>query len=659
MGGMDMGHAGRAVVVDTAGSPFARLKPVGVDRVSLVDKLWAPRMEINQRTMIPDQYRVLEDTGRMDNLRAAGGLKDAAFRGMYFNDSDVYKWVEAASWGMVGGGSAAIARDLEEAVKVICAAQQDDGYLNSYFMGDKAGLRWSNLRDMHELYCAGHFIQAAVANKRATGDPRLLATARRLADHIDGVFGPPGSGKKEGAPGHEEIEMALVELWRQTREKRYLDLAGYFVSARGKGLAGGDAYHQDHKRFTQMAEVTGHAVRAVYLNAGAADLLAENGDAAIGAALEKMWTNMVERRMYVTGGIGARHEGEAFGSDFELPNARAYSETCAAIGNAMWSWRMFVLDGDAKYMDIFELALLNGVLPGVSLGGKSYSYVNPLETDGGHRRSAWFDCACCPPNVARMLASVPGYFFCVSKEGVWVNMYASGIARIMLQDSREVTLKTETGYPWNGRVDISVGGEGEFTMFLRIPGWCEGACVSVNGQAAEVEAAPGSYAALKRDWRPGDEVTLYLPMEAVKVKSHPRVLENTGRVALMRGPIVYCVEKADNPGGDVRDLVISGHGAIEAEWKPELGGGVIVLKGTGRFAPPDEGWNGVLYRSRRARPGAVRANLLAAARLIEEHKGKVPFIAVPYNVWGNREGGPMSVWVRAEGETLLRSGSGS
>jgi DUF1680 family protein len=457
------------------------------------------------------------------------------------------------------------------------------------------------------------------------------------------VFGPEKEGQRLGTSGHEEIEMALVELARDTGDRKYLEQARFFIEMRGQGYAGGDEYHQDHVPFRQLDRMVGHAVRAVYLNAGAADLYAETGDAALRAVLERMWDHMAQRQVYVSGGIGSRWRGEAFGYDYELPNARAYAETCAAIGSVMWSWRMLALDGarpgrDARYADLIETTLYNAVLVGLSLDGQSYFYQNPLENDGTHCREPWFDCACCPPNIARTLASLPGYFYSTSETlqrgGLWVHLYAEGRATIALPDGRAVRLAQRTRYPWTGEVTIEVDGEGTFGLFLRVPAWCEEeASIAVNGQPYEGAIVPGSYAEVRRTWGAGDVVELNLPMPPRRVECHPYVMENAGRVALMRGPILYCLEQVDHPDVDLRDIVLPADAPLLAEFCPDLLGGVAVLRGRGVIVPPDEGWAGRLYRSARPR-SAVPADQPVGLR------------AVPYYAWANREPGAMRVWLR-------------
>ncbi len=624
-----------AVIIDTSSSPQARLRPVPISAVTLADPFWAPRLEALREVTLPSQHRLLEETGRIGNFRRAAGKAEEPFQGRFYNDSDVYKWLEAVAWTLAWSLADPLEGAAEGVIAEIAAAQRPDGYLNTYFALERAAERWRNLRDKHELYCAGHLIQAAVAHHRATGSQRLLGVARRLADHICATFGPATEGKQPGTPGHEGIEMALVELSRETADPRYRGQAQFFLDMRGRGLIGGRAYHQDHRPFPDMVRLEGHAVRAVYLAAGVTDLYAETGEPALRAALERLWERTATRQTYVSGGLGARHEGEAFGHDYELPNARAYAETCAAVGSVMWNWRMLALDGDARYADALETALYNGALAGLSLDGQAYFYANPLSDDGRHRRQPWFDCACCPPNLARLLASLPGYCYSLSAEGVWVHLYAGGTVRLRLGDGRTVGLRLHTRYPWDGNVVIEVEAEGPFDLFLRIPAWCEaGASLSLNGQPYDGPLVPGSYARLRRHWGPGDTVRLDLPMPARRVACHPYALENQGRVALMRGPLLYCVEGVDHPGLDLRDLLLPSEAKLSAAHRPDLLGGVVALQGQALAVPPGPGWEGHLYRTAHPRAASPQGQA-------------VPLTAIPYYAWANRAPGPMQVWLRS------------
>ena len=630
------------IVVDTSHSPHARLKPVPLTAVTLTDQFWAPRLRINREVTIPSQYRLLEETGRLDNFRRAAGQKAIPFQGRFFNDSDVHKWLEAASWILATSpDSPDLSTMLNTVIDLIAAAQDPSGYLDTYFTFERAGERWTNIRDMHELYCAGHLIQAAVAHHRATGSDRLLKVARRLADHVDSVFGPPEAGKRPTAPGHPEIEMALVELARTTGEPRYCQLAQLFVDNRGRGLIGGHAYHLDHQPLRELNRLAGHAVRALYLCAGAADLCAESGEAALRTAIDRLWSHMVTHQIYVSGGLGARQDGEAFGDDYELPNARAYTETCAAIASVMWSWRMLALEGDARYADLIETTLYNAVLPGLSLDGLAYFYVNPLADYGPafSRRQPWFDCACCPPNIARLLAYLPSLFYSLSAEGVWLHLYAEGTARLQMAGGQAVTLRQHTRYPWNGEVVVEVQAEGPFSLFVRIPAWCEtGAAAEVNDQPFFGALVAGSYAEIRRTWRMGDQVRLSLPMPVRRVECHPYVADNAGQVALLRGPLLYCVEGADNPGLDPRDLVLPAGGDLSAAFQPDLLGGVVTLRGPAAVLPPGDSWEGRLYRT--PQPGGQEPAGPAEPRSVEVS-------AIPYYGWANRQPGPMQVWLRA------------
>ena len=635
-----LGSAQRAqVVVDTSGSRHARLRSLPPGDVRLADGFWEPRRRINREETLPSQYEHIEATGRLDNFRRASGKVDVPFRGLYFNDSDVYKWLEAASWSLATDPDPGLERMVESAITEIADAQRPDGYLNTYFTFERAHERWTDF-DLHEMYCAGHLIQAAVAHFRATGTRRLLDVAVRFANHICDRFGPEEQGKQPSIDGHEEIEMALVELFRATGERRYLEQAEFFVDARGHGLLGepygrfDPSYSQDHKPFREQDEVVGHAVRALYLYSGAADLHAETGEPDLLEALERLWRNMTTKRMYVSGGLGSRHEGEAFGEDYELPSGRAYAETCAAIASVMWNWRMLMISGDARYADLMEHTLYNAVLPGVSLDGRHYFYQNPLADNGTHRRQPWFSCACCPPNVARLLASLPGYFYGVSDDTMWVHLYAEGSATLNLGD-RTVRLAQRTDYPWDGNVEIEVGGGGDFGLMLRVPSWCErGYAVELNGAAVDVPLSSGSYAEIRRTWRKGDTVRLKLPTPVRFVECHTYVAENAGRVALMRGPLLYCVEQTDQPGLDPRDLVVPVGPEPSVCFEPGLLGGVTALTVRAEVVAPQPAWESRLYRTANALPDDRRAET-------------VKLKAVPYYAWANREPAAMRVWLQS------------
>ena len=624
-----------AAVVDTTSSPHAKLRPIALGSVTLTDTFWAPRRHTNREVTLPTQFQHLEDTGRIDNFRRAAGKLDAPFVGLYFNDSDVYKWLEAAAWTLSEGPNPELKAMVDTVITEIADAQREDGYLNTYFALERADERWTNF-DLHELYCAGHLFQAAVAHVRATGETPLLGVATRFADHICDTFGPEAEGKREAVGGHEEIELALVELYRATGQRRYLAQARYFLEARGRGLLGkpygswSSEYAQDHLPVRELDAVVGHAVRALYYNAGITDVYAETGDAGYLTALERLWHNMTLKRMYVSGGLGSRYEGEAFGKDYELPNERAYTETCAAIASVMWNWRLLALDGDARYADLMEWTLYNAVLPGLSLDGQEYFYQNPLADDGTHRRQAWFGCACCPPNVARLLASLPGYFYSTRDDTLWVHLYAEGSLGATLENGQQVALTETTRYPWDGEVTLELESAGTFAVNLRIPVWAEGATVTVNGEAIGGVTA-GSYATLSRTWRAGDTVQLHLPMPVRYLEAHPYVFEAAGRVALARGPLLYCTEGLDldvNP----KDLVVPEKPEqFTAVPSAELGG-VVLLQAEASAQTPEADY---LYR----------AAPLASARAPQKTVS-TELVAVPYYSWANREASPMQVWLR-------------
>jgi len=617
------------LVVDTSHSHYAKVCPAPIEAVRLVDRFWSPRIRSLQGVTLPAQFTLLEETGRTFNFRRASGRKEGPFRGLFFNDSDVYKWVEATAFSLAVTPDEKLHELIEQTVGDISAAQDEDGYLNTFFMFEQKGERWKNLREMHELYCAGHLIQAAIAHHRATGSKRFLEVAIRLADHISKVFGP---GKRDGTPGHPEIEMALVELFRETNDRTYLNLATFFIDNRGKGIVGGSATLIDHKPFRELTDIVGHAVRSIYLNCGAADLFMETGEGALWDTLERLWKSMIEKRMYVTGGVGARYDGEAFGVDYELPNERAYAETCASIANIMWAFRMFLISGEGRFLDLLELALYNGALSGISLDGEQFFYVNPLADRGRHRRRNWFDCACCPPNIARTLASVPGYFYALSDDGIWINLYGQSVSHLATGDNL-ITIEQNTEYPWQGEVELVVRPEKDIQLclHLRIPGWCRDPKVSLNGRSVEANPRPSEFLVLDRVWRAGDRVHLSMPMPAERIVCNPHVFENVGRVALRRGPLIYCVEQVDNPGYDVWELALPMNARLEVERIPDLLNDIVLIRGMGLSL--DCKWSGnSLYDH--------VGNEWLAAR-------PVRFTAIPYYAWSNRTAGPMTVWIRA------------
>jgi len=628
--------------VDADRSPWAAWKTLGSRAVTIEGGVWAKRQTVNRESALPHGFRMLESSGNLENLRIAAGRSDRGYRGPVFMDSDVYKWVEAAAYEVARVPSDSLRSAIDTAIDLVEAAQGDDGYVNSHYQVAEPDKRWTDFAHGHELYCAGHLFQAAVAHHRATEDERLLRIARRFADHIDRVFGP---GKRAATPGHPEIEMALVELFRETGERRYLELARFFVDQRGRGLLGpgrynSAAYYQDRVPVRQAAEVEGHAVRAVYLTTGVADLYLETGEAALLEALDRQWHDLVSRKLYITGGVGSRHLAEAFGHAYELPNDLAYCETCAAIGSIMWSWRMLLATGQSRFADLIERQLYNAVLGGVSLDGERYFYVNPLASDGrpehlsrgGCRRQEWHRVACCPPNVMRLVASLDHYVATRDPSGLQLHQY--GPARIVsgLGPGRTVAVRMEGAYPWDGRVRLTIeeGVGDSWALSLRVPGWCDGATVRVNGSEMDATVGASGYLRLDRAWARGDRVELDLPMAPRLVEAHPWIESTRGCVAIERGPLIYCVEQADHPGAPVPDLGIDATAPLSSAWNADLLGGVAVVRGSG-FQVDTTAWRDRLYRP-------VRAESAPPHRRVE-------LTAIPYYTWANREPGAMRVWI--------------
>ncbi|HEY7272909.1 MAG TPA: beta-L-arabinofuranosidase domain-containing protein, partial [Actinoplanes sp.] len=555
-----------------------RLRPVPLGAVSITGGLWAARRAVNGEVAVPNGAKRLEAAGNLENLRIVAGTASGEARGPVFMDSDVYKWLEAAAWEYAREPSRQLLDTQREITAVVAAAQQPDGYLDSVVQLRNGGERYRDLVMGHEHYCAGHLFQAAVAQVRCTGDRGLLDVAIRLADHLVATFGPD---RHQGLDGHPEVEMSLVELYRETGNRDYLELARHFVDARGRGTLEGHgyepAYYSDRVPVREQTTVEGHAVRAVYLGAGAADVAAEMGDAELLQVLERQYATMDATKTYLTGGLGSRWDGESFGDPYELPPDRAYAETCAAVGGVQWAWRMLLATSDPRYADAAERKLFNGFLAGVSLTGTEYFYVNPLHLRSGavpdearspaHGRRPWFRVACCPPNIMRTLASLPGYLATTDAEGLQLHQYAAGILTAAVPGG-EARLSVETDYPWDGliRVRVDETPEGEWTLSLRVPGWADGASLRVAG--AEQPVAPGAYVAVCRSWQEGDTVELVLPMTVRVVEADERIDAIRGCVAVERGPLVYAVEQADLPDGvTVDDLRLDPAATTTAEFR--------------------------------------------------------------------------------------------
>jgi uncharacterized protein len=610
------------VVAPTAGARV-RLRPLDAAGVRIEGGVLGERQQTNHAVTIAHGLHELERAGTLDNFRIAAGQKSGERRGMVFSDTDVYKWLEAIAWELGRKPTDELRRLATENVALVEAAQEPDGYLDTYGTLNP-GWRWSDLEMGHELYCAGHLIQAAVAFARTTGDPTLLRVARRFADLIDTTF---RGGAQTGTDGHPEIEVALVELYRETGERRYLELADTLTSRRGSGqFAGGRFdldYYQDAEPVREARSIVGHAVRALYLASGVTDLYAETGEQSLLDVMLDQWTDLSTSKLYLTGGIGSRHSGEAIGDPYELPPDRAYCETCAAIASIMWNWRLLLVTGDSRYADLLERTLYNGFLSGLSLEGDTFFYVNPLLSRGRHERHEWNPVACCPPNIMRLLASLDHYLATTTDAGVQLHQYAPATI-----DAGGPVLRVETAYPWSGSVAVELlePGDGEWTLSLRIPAWARSA--TVDGTAVE----PGGYAQVTRRWQAGDRVLLELDVAPRLTVPNPRIDAVRGCVALERGPLVYCFEAADLPAGvDLLDV------ALAPDPRPVESGPVEPLAGvpgvsvTGAVHDLD-GWRSVEYQDARESPAPAAP-------------APVELLAVPYYVWGNRGEGAMRVWV--------------
>ena len=621
-------------VAQTSAEPLAKLQAVPFTQVQIKDAFWSPRREVNRKVSLPHSLDMLEKAGNVRNFELAAKGAREGYSGPVFMDSDLYKTLEAVSYSLTTDPDPALQQRLDAIIAKIAAAQQPDGYLDTWFIVKEPDKRWTNLRDNHELYCAGHLFEAAVAHFQATGQRTLLDIAIKLADHIDSVFGD-GPGKRLGYPGHPEIELALVKLWRVTGQQRYFELARFFIENRGRHFFATEhdtplekydgTYWQDDVPICEQRTIKGHAVRAGYLLCGAVDVAAETGDVGLLKMVERVWQNTTTRRMYVTGGIGPSASNEGFTSDYDLPNLTAYQETCASVAMVLWNHRLNLLYGDARYADLVELALYNGILAGVSLDGQKFFYVNPLASQGGHHRSEWFGCACCPPNLARTLAALGGYAYATSPDGLWVNLYIQGSVDTSVA-AQKVALDVTTDYPWDGKVKLVVKPETDtaFALRLRVPGWCMGATVQLNGKAAENTDTQRGYLVLDRTWKSGDVVELNLPMPPRRIGANPLVKEDAGLLAVARGPLIYCFEGCDLDV-PLSTLALPADAVLTAAKMPDLLGGVTVLKGEGLVAAEPE-WKGGLYR-RAAAPQ------------------KIAVAAIPYYAWDNRAAGEMRVWL--------------
>lgn len=648
-----------------------KLTPVPFTAVKLSDKFWLPRIEVNRQQTLPAEYEMCESTGRIDafDMKWKKGQPNPPH---IFWDSDVAKWIEAAAYSLATHPDPALDSLLDEVIARIVRGQAKDGYFNSHYIPfERAKLekRFTNLRDAHELYCAGHMFEAAVAHFQATGKRSLLDAMLKYADYIDTVFGT-GKGQLRGYCGHQEIELALVKLYHITGNKRYLKLAQYFIDERGRGKVGAKEpkqgrdhyyeveavargqnpanfhfarnkppetrydYNQSHLPVREQSVVTGHAVRAVYMYCAMADIANETGDESLIKACERLWHSIVDQRMYLTGGIGPSASNEGFTYAYDLPDETAYAETCASVAMVFWGHRMLQFAANGHYADVMERCLFNGSLSGVSLDGKTFFYDNPLASAGHHHRQGWFDCACCPPNIARLIASVGGYFYSTSKDGVWTHLYASNTAELTLGDV-PLTIEQTSNYPWDGKIELQLRlpKSKKFAVNLRIPSWCQSFSVAINGQSTMVNGQSKSgYLKLQQTWHDGDTITLNLDMPVQFVQANPVVRQMIGRVAMQRGPMVFCLEGVDNKITPLDRVMVSPETPFTAEFKPKLLGGVTVLRGQATLLD-HSGWGKQLYAV------VDPAKSALAQKTID-------ITAIPYCTWDNRAAGEMRVWLR-------------
>lgn len=598
------------------------IKPVPFTAVQMTDHFWQPRIKKNHELTIPIALYQSEITGRIKNFKVAGGLVPGTFSSeKRYDDSDVYKIIEGASYSLQTFPDPELDARLDSLISYIAAAQEDDGYLftNRTILGDSVfplvgPERWIWVHQhSHELYNLGHLFEAAVAHYQATGKESLLNVALKAADLVDREF---GWGKIEKYPGHQEIEIGLIKLYRITGQQKYLDLAKFFLDVRGPD---GEEYNQAHEKVTDQDEAVGHAVRALYMYSAMADVAALTGDTSYTHAIQQIWEDIVHRKIYVTGGIGSSGGNEGFGEAYHLPNKSAYCETCASIANVFWNHRMFLHHGSAKYYDVLERSLYNSLLSGISLSGDRFFYPNPLASEGGYERSEWFGCACCPSNLTRFLPSLPGYFYAHTGDQVYVNLYASSKARINLAD-QEVEIVQETEYPWDGTIELQpkLSEDTEFSLKLRLPGWGRndpipgdlyyfadtaknGYDLRVNGQPYEAPVENG-YLSIQRLWKPGDQVRLVLPMPVRKIEAQPEVAADRGKWAIQSGPLVYAIEWADQDDQKALNKTIKPGMKFQKRYESSFLGGTSLIRADG-------------------------------------------ITLIPYHLWANREPGEMTVWI--------------
>ncbi|MDR2810687.1 MAG: glycoside hydrolase family 127 protein [Tannerellaceae bacterium] len=590
--------------------PFKMIDAVDFSHVKITDNFWAPRLANHATTTLAVCIDQIENqTGRIRNFEnAAKG--EGEHSGIFFDDSDVYKALEGIAYTLKNNPNPELEKKADEWIDKFAAAQQPDGYINTFYTLTGLDKRWQNM-DKHEMYCAGHMIEAGVAYYQATGKRKLLDVTIRMANHMMDTFGP---GKRHWVPGHEEIELALAKLYQVTNEERYLDFANWLLDERGRGYGSkgeegewNPSYYQDDMPVRDMTDIAGHAVRAMYLYCGMADVAALKKDSGYIDALNRLWDDVVLRNMYVTGGIGSSKHNEGFTVDYDLPNAEAYCETCASVGMVYWNSRMNRFSGDSKYIDVLERSMYNGALAGISLDGDRFFYVNPLASEGEHHRQEWYGCACCPSQVSRFLPSIGNYIYGTSADAIWVHLYIGNTAEFTV-GSHRITLRQETGYPWDGAIKlhiVSLSSPLQEDIRLRIPAWCKSYALEVNGESQASVPVEKGYAVLNRTWKAGDQISLTFDMPVEVVAADPRVSENAGKRAVQRGPIVYCVEEVDNKE-NFEDVTLSPDTKFQTGFVDMLHGIV-----------------------------AIKASL-------SEDKD---IVYIPYYGWDNREAGKMKVWL--------------
>lgn len=619
------------------------IQPVPFSNIKITDAFWSQKIKTNHEVTIPIAYQKSLETGRIDNFKKAAGLMTGPFATEYpFDDSDIFKIIEAASYSIQVYPDEEMEAMMDSLIFFIARAQEPDGYLYTtrtikegepHAWAGKA--RWELVNELsHELYNLGHMYEAAAAHYTATGKRSFLDVAIKSADLVCDTFGP---GKLENYPGHQEIEIGLVKLYRITQNKRYLELAKYFLDARGKeGIGRPDKYNQSHLPVTEQTEAVGHSVRAAYMWTAMADVAAITGDDAYINAIHTLWHDVVDTKYYINGGIGSTSSHEGFGAPYELPNMTAYNETCAGVGNAMWNHRMFLMTGDSKYMDVLERTMFNNILTGVSQKGNTFFYPNPLSSVGQHERSEWFGCACCPPNVARFLPSMPGYIYATKENELFINLYISNESTFEMPGG-DLKVRQESSLPWEGRVMMTILNDKPVlaNLKLRIPGWARNrpvpgqlysylqapttsTSINVNGNEQKVQIDSTGYVSIEREWKAGDQIEIEFPMEVKLVKARDEVLEDRRKVAIERGPILYCAEWPDN--GSVQNIVLADDATFETVFENELLGGVVTIQTTTRKASRDI--NGKVTLSEAG-----------------------PLKLIPYYLWNNRGPGEMVIWL--------------